>query len=72
MEGNDFAFTGNVEEGLLGIISVHPMRENAVKEFLEKANADWNVIKKLLMENKFIEFECQGNKFYMRKLSSKC
>ncbi len=70
-EGNAFAFTGNVEEDLLGIMSVHPMRENAVKEFLEKANAGWDVVEKLLKENKIIETEYQGNKFYMRKLSSK-
>ena len=70
-EGNAFAFTGNVEEELLGIMSVHPMRENAVKEFLEKAKADWDVVEKLLKENKLIETEYQGNKFYMRKLSSK-
>jgi len=68
-EGNAFAFTGNVEEELLGIMSVHPMRENAVKEFLEKAKADWDVVEKLLKENKLIETEYQGNKFYMRKLS---
>ncbi|MCD6146578.1 MAG: radical SAM protein [Thermoplasmata archaeon] len=70
-EGNAFAFTGNVEEDLLGIMSVHPMRENAVKEFLEKAKAGWDVVEKLLKENKLIETEYQGNKFYMRKLSSK-
>ena len=70
-EGNAFAFTGNVEEDLLGIMSVHPMRKNAVKEFLEKAKADWDVVEKLLKENKLIETEYQGNKFYMRKLSSK-
>ena len=70
-EGNAFAFTGNVEEDLLGIMSVHPMRENAVKEFLEKAKADWDVVEKLLKENKLIETEYQGNRFYMRKLSSK-
>ena len=70
-EGNAFAFTGNVEEELLGIMSVHPMRENAVKEFLEKAKAGWDVVEKLLKENKLIETEYQGNKFYMRKLSSK-
>lgn len=70
-EGNAFAFTGNVEEDLLGIMSVHPMRENAIKEFLEKAKAGWDVVEKLLKENKLIETEYQGNKFYMRKLSSK-
>jgi len=69
-EGNDFAFTGNAEKDLLGIMSVHPMRENAVKEFLEKANADYKVVEKLLKENKIIELKYQGNKFYMRKLSN--
>jgi len=39
-EGNAFAFTGNVEEDLLSITSVHPMREDAVKDFLKKANAE--------------------------------
>jgi len=70
-EGNAFALTGNTEEDLLGIMSVHPMREDAVKEFLMKANADWKVIEKLIGENKIIELEYQGNRFYMRKLSSK-
>lgn len=68
-EGNEFASTGNVEEDLLGIMSVHPMREYAVKEFLEKAGFGWNALEKLLMENKIVETDYQGNKFYMRKLS---
>jgi wyosine [tRNA(Phe)-imidazoG37] synthetase (radical SAM superfamily) len=36
-EGNAFAFTGNVENDLLSITSVHPMREDGVREFLTKA-----------------------------------
>jgi wyosine [tRNA(Phe)-imidazoG37] synthetase (radical SAM superfamily) len=35
-----FAFTVNVEEDLLSITLVHPMRESAVGEFLKKADAD--------------------------------
>ena len=30
-EGNAFAFTGNVEEDLLSVTSVHPMREEEMK-----------------------------------------
>ncbi len=70
-EGNAFAFTGNVEEDLLSITSVHPMREDAVKEFLRKANADWSVVEKLLREGKLIELEYSGKRFYMRKLKSR-
>jgi len=67
-EGNAFAFTGNVEEDLLSITAVHPMRREAVAEFLKKANADWHIIKKLLQKGKLIELEYEGNTYYMRKL----
>jgi wyosine [tRNA(Phe)-imidazoG37] synthetase (radical SAM superfamily) len=70
-EGNAFAFTGNVEEDLLSITAVHPMRKEAVDEFLKKACANWHVIEKLMEENKLVELEYEGNKYYMRKLPSR-
>lgn len=70
-EGNAFAFTGNVEEDLLSITAVHPMREDAVKEFLRKANADWRFIEKLVREDKLVELEYEENRYYMRKLPSR-
>ena len=69
-EGNAFAFTGNIEEDLLSITSVHPMREEAVNEFLKKANGDWNVIEKLIAESKLVEMEYKDKKFYLRKIKS--
>jgi wyosine [tRNA(Phe)-imidazoG37] synthetase (radical SAM superfamily) len=68
-EGNAFAYTGNVEEDLLSITSVHPMREEGIKEFLTKAQAGWNVIEKLIKEDKLVEVEYKDKKFYMRKFS---
>jgi wyosine [tRNA(Phe)-imidazoG37] synthetase (radical SAM superfamily) len=70
-EGNAFAFTGNVEEDLLSITSVHPMREEGVNNFLSKAKASWAVIEKMIKEDKLVEVVYKGNKFYMRKLSGK-
>jgi wyosine [tRNA(Phe)-imidazoG37] synthetase (radical SAM superfamily) len=70
-EGNAFAFTGNVEEDLLSITAVHPMRKEAVEAFLKKACANWSAIERLLEENKLIELEYEGNKYYMRKLPSR-
>lgn len=67
-EGNAFAFTGNVEEDLLSITSVHPMREEAVNEFLKKAETDWSIFEKLVNENKLVGVKYQSKKFYMRKL----
>jgi len=43
-EGNAFAFTGNVEEDILSITAVHPMREDALRELLKKANVDWPTV----------------------------
>jgi len=70
-EGNAFAFTGNVEEDLLSITAVHPMRREAVEEFLKKAGASWEVVDNLLREGKLVELEYNGRKFYMRKLRSR-
>lgn len=67
-EGNAFALTGNVEEDLLSITSVHPMREDAVHEFLKKAGVDWNVIEKLVEENKLIVAKYKEKIFYVRRL----
>ncbi len=67
-EGNAFAFTGNAEEDLLSITAVHPMREEAVKEFLARARADWSIVRKLIEQGQLVETEYEGNKFYMRRL----
>jgi wyosine [tRNA(Phe)-imidazoG37] synthetase (radical SAM superfamily) len=65
-EGNAFAFTGSVEEDLLSITSVHPMRQSAVSDFLKKAAADWPVVHKLMAQSKLVETEYEGQKFYLR------
>lgn len=70
-EGNAFAFTGNVEEDILSITAVHPMREDALRELLKKANAGWDIVEKLIAEGKLIELEYEGKRFYMRKLKSR-
>ncbi len=67
-EGNEFAFTGNVEEDLLSITSVHPMREEAVDEFLARAGADWPVVREMVARGQLVEAEYDGFKFYTRKL----
>ena len=67
-EGNAFSVFGKIEEDLLSIMSVHPMRQEAVIELLRKADSDWHLIERLLEENKIVELEYQGNKYYMRRL----
>jgi wyosine [tRNA(Phe)-imidazoG37] synthetase (radical SAM superfamily) len=67
-EGNAFAFTGNVQKDLLSITSVHPMREEAVAEFLNKAKAEWSVVQRLIDKNLMVKKTFQGKTFYARKL----
>ena len=67
-EGNAFAFTGNVEEDLLSITAVHPMREDAVREFMMRAGADWQIVRKLMAQSQLTEAVYKGKKFYVRDL----
>jgi hypothetical protein len=70
-EGNAFAFTGNVEEDLLSITAVHPMREDAVTAFLARAMTDWSIVDRLIARRQLVEMEYKGQRFYMRKLQER-
>jgi len=70
-EGNEFFSSGDVEEDLLSITSVHPMREDAVKEFLGKRGADWHVMERLMSGGKIVETFYRGRRFYLRKIRGK-
>ncbi len=69
--GGEFGFSGNIEEDLLGITSVHPMREDAVREYLKKADADWSIITELIERGSLREVEYQGKNFYLRRFPDK-
>jgi wyosine [tRNA(Phe)-imidazoG37] synthetase (radical SAM superfamily) len=70
-EGDSFASTGDFVEDLISITSVHPMREDALENFLKKANSDWSLVYDLIKKGKLVELEFEGHKFYMRKLPSR-
>jgi wyosine [tRNA(Phe)-imidazoG37] synthetase (radical SAM superfamily) len=70
-EGNAFAFTGDVEEDLLSIAAVHPMREEAVESFLDRAGAGWSVVERLLREGKLNATRYRGNTYFVRRLPRK-
>ena len=65
-EGNDFTYTGKLEEELLSTLSVHPMREDAVKSFINKSKTGLSTLRRLLFENKLVEVKYNGNKYYQR------
>ena len=67
-EGNAFACTGDVQDDLLSITAVHPMREEAVTEFLKRTDAGWETVQHLIEKRDLVELEYHGKKFYMRRL----
>ncbi len=66
-EGNAFTYTGDVEEDILSITAVHPMREDAIANILARSNTNREIIEKLIIEEKLIEIEYLGKRFYLRK-----
>jgi len=70
-EGNAFSHTGDARADLLGITSVHPMRLEAVEEFLKAAGEDWQVMSKLLREKKIKSIDYEGNTYYLRRFSGR-
>lgn len=67
-EGNAFAFTGDAEQDLLSITSVHPMRQDAVDSYLARAGVGWPVVRRLVAQGKMVEIQYMGHAFYLRKL----
>lgn len=67
-EGNAFAFTGDVERDLLSITAVHPMRQEAVSDFLARAGSDWSLVRQLIAQGQLVETSYAGRNFYVRKL----
>jgi wyosine [tRNA(Phe)-imidazoG37] synthetase (radical SAM superfamily) len=67
-EGDAFASTGDAERDLLSIVSVHPMREDAIDTFLARAQADWTVVHQLLAQDRLVEAAYRGHRFYLRNL----
>ena len=70
-EGNAFAYTGDIEKDILSIASVHPIREEGMKELLKKSESNWGVVEKLIHDNKLVETGYKNKRFYMRKIVGK-
>lgn len=66
-EGDEFSSTGDIEQDLLSITSVHPMREDAVEAFLAREGQDSTLLDSLIKEQKLVCSTYQGKRFYLRK-----
>ncbi len=68
-EGNAFASTGDLENDLMSITAVHPMREEAVAELVKKSESDWSLVRALINSGKIVETEFDGQKYYARRFT---
>jgi wyosine [tRNA(Phe)-imidazoG37] synthetase (radical SAM superfamily) len=68
-EGNTFSFSGNVRNDILNITAVHPMRQDAICEILNKAGANWQLIENMLQNGEIIQSEFEGSIFFLKNFS---
>jgi len=69
-EGDTFTVTGDPKRDLLAITAVHPMREEAVRQFLGKAGRDWSLMQELLAQGEIKEVDFAGHRFYVRAIET--
>ena len=67
-EGDSFAVSGDPKRDLLAITAVHPMREEAVRQFLDKAGCDWSLIQELVTQGEIKQVQFAGHRFYVRAI----
>lgn len=66
-EGDAFGVTEGIEDDILSIASVHPLRDDALTNILSRSRLDWSIVERLIAEEKLTETSYRGHKFYLRK-----
>jgi wyosine [tRNA(Phe)-imidazoG37] synthetase (radical SAM superfamily) len=64
-EGNSFASTGQLENDILSIAAVHPMREDAVRALLERLGSPWSLIELMVAREDLTRTDYEGHIFYL-------
>jgi wyosine [tRNA(Phe)-imidazoG37] synthetase (radical SAM superfamily) len=62
----EFPAAKNVQEEILNIVAVHPMRERDVKNILDKTNKNWNIVENLLEKGEIKMVNFEKTKFFLR------
>ncbi len=68
-EGSNFVSTGDIETDLLAILEVHPMRENAVRAFIEQGGTSWDQVEKLVERGVLVAVPYEGETYYIRRFN---
>ena len=69
-ESDQFTCCSDTESELLNILSVHPMRKDAVITFLSRSHSGWDVIERLIKESTVKEVNYNNELFIVRTFGS--
>lgn len=67
-EDGPFGHGDDPERDLLGILAIHPMKESAVRVYLEEIDAPWDVVDHLLESGRLVRIEYQDIPFLVRRI----
>ena len=67
-EGSDFASTGDFVSDFLSIISVHPIRQDALNLLMKKRGVKNEVVENLISKGLVLKNEYLGSTYYLRNL----
>jgi wyosine [tRNA(Phe)-imidazoG37] synthetase (radical SAM superfamily) len=65
-EGDAFTSTGDPIGDLLGVTTVHPMREAAVRRMLRSARVPWSAVTRLVRDRQLVTVRYGGHRYYVR------
>ncbi|MCD4673035.1 MAG: radical SAM protein [Anaerolineaceae bacterium] len=63
-----FALTSNLQNDILSITAVHPMRQDAVEELIRKSGETWQAVEELLTSGALLRLAYEEETFYLRQL----
>jgi len=63
-EEDTFAFTRGIEDEIVSIAAVHPIRKDYLTKFLNSIGVDTCIIEKLIQEGKLVKLRYGGDEFY--------
>jgi len=65
-EGTDTGYTGNINEDILNITAVHPLREDTLLKLLQNDGAVYSVVDSLIHQHLIKSIIYEGNKYFIR------
>ncbi len=68
-EGTNFSYSSDAEKELLSILAVHPMRKDAVEEFLSRSKTSWSLVDDLIKNNLLKKVKYSNNTFIIKNIT---